>query len=43
MVEQWSHSARPIRSEADLLLMVSALGEFEGIVEPDKRSSFSGP
>src|SRR5882762_640949 len=43
MVEGRSHNARPICGEADLLLMVPALGEFAGSVEPDERSSFSGP
>ncbi len=43
VVEQRSHNARSICSEADLLLMVPALGEFAGSVEPDERSSFSGP
>ena len=43
MVERRSHNARAIGGEADLLLMVPALGEFAGIVEPDERSRFSGP
>jgi hypothetical protein len=36
MVEERSHNAWTIGGEADLLLMVPALGEFAGVIEPDK-------
>jgi hypothetical protein len=36
MVEQWSHDARTIGGEANLFLMVPALGEFAGVIEPDE-------
>ena len=35
-VQEWSHNARAIGGEADLLLMVPALGEFAGVIEPDE-------
>ena len=36
MVEERRHDAWTIGGEADLLLMVPALGEFAGVIEPDE-------
>ena len=43
MVERRQHDAGAVRGEADLLLMVPALGELARDIEPDERCHLSGP
>jgi hypothetical protein len=43
VVKRWTHHARSLGSETNLFLVVPALSEFAGIIEPDQRSRLSRP